>query len=501
MTIETSKAGRRVKARAFVFLLPIAFLAFAFVLLAAPVRAENAEERIKALQEKLAELKAEQARMKGQQIEMKNEATAAAAALPTFSYRPASGLSIESADKSWAIRFRARLQYYSTFWLDDNRAKNGAVQGAIQLRRGRPRFIYYWDDRMYEFDYEVDINNGGSGTGGPWNTQHAEFQVHFDKLNPWFPTLVVGARPTPTLNPQDTNCSSATCGRAERSFGNEAERVTTGTVERGLILRWDDLPVGPGTSWFNVAYGTEDADEFSQLSSAGFKTDRKNVYVGIGAEPFKKVKNDWISGVEVSFGGIFGGTFSDNFSGVRVRTDQIRAQRVTLVRTQDRDGQRQYMTPGLGWKMGPYQLRVAGQFGNSHRDTGQRANDGSSIQTRGWRIMHELWLWSQKGPLTGSTRDGGIMLAPLYQRVDVRAPNAMRDCTTSTSGCQGAYATDAGIGLWYFSSSVRNLNFGIVWDRWSVNKANADVATRIDKGKQGRDVDFNTLTLIMRSDW
>lgn len=501
MAIETDKAGRKVKAKALVFSLPLGLLALVFVLLAGPVWGEGVDERIKSLKEKIAALKAEQAQMKGEQIEMKNEATAAAAVLPTFSYRPASGLSIESADKSWAIRFRARLQYYSTFWLDDNRAKNGAVQGAIQIRRGRPRFIYYWDDRMYEFDYEVNIANGGSGTGGPWETQHAEFLAHFEKVNPWLPRLGVGARPSSTLNPQDTDLSSGTGGRSDRSMGNEGEGITTGTVERGLVLSWEDLPVGLGEFWFNAGYGTEGADEFQQLSNAGFKTDNKNTYVGIGIEPFKKIKNPWLSGMELSFGGIFGGTFSDNFSGVRVRTDQLRAQRVILIRSRDRDGQRQYMTPGFGWKYGPYQLRVAAQIANSHRDTGLRANDGSSIQTRGFRILHELWVWSPKGFMTGSTRDGGIMLAPLYQRVDVRAPNAMRDCAPTGGGCQGAYAVNTGIALWYYLSRVRNLNFGLVWDHWRVNKANADVATRIDKGKQGQDVDFNTITLIMRSDW
>ena len=36
---------------------------------------------------------------------VKKEATAAAAALPSFSYRPGNGVNIEAADKSWGIRF------------------------------------------------------------------------------------------------------------------------------------------------------------------------------------------------------------------------------------------------------------------------------------------------------------------------------------------------------------------------------------------------------------
>ncbi len=58
---------------------------------------EDLDGRIKTIEQELAELKA-------QQVELKKEATAAAEALPTFSYRPGNGLLIESADKGWALR-------------------------------------------------------------------------------------------------------------------------------------------------------------------------------------------------------------------------------------------------------------------------------------------------------------------------------------------------------------------------------------------------------------
>ena len=73
----------------------------AAVAIAAPARSQNVEEEIKSLKEKLAALESTQ-------IELKKEATAAAAAMPTFSYRPGNGLNIEAPDKSWA--FRATLE-------------------------------------------------------------------------------------------------------------------------------------------------------------------------------------------------------------------------------------------------------------------------------------------------------------------------------------------------------------------------------------------------------
>ena len=64
---------------------------------AAPAFAQSVDDKIKSLEQELTQLK-------DQQVEMKKEATAAAAALPTFSYRPGNGLNIEAADKSWGFR-------------------------------------------------------------------------------------------------------------------------------------------------------------------------------------------------------------------------------------------------------------------------------------------------------------------------------------------------------------------------------------------------------------
>ncbi|HXG52598.1 MAG TPA: hypothetical protein VNN77_14475, partial [candidate division Zixibacteria bacterium] len=67
------------KARLFPFSALIALLALSS-LAAAPARAQGVDDRIKALEQELGRLKAEQ-------MELKKEATAAAAALPTFTYR------------------------------------------------------------------------------------------------------------------------------------------------------------------------------------------------------------------------------------------------------------------------------------------------------------------------------------------------------------------------------------------------------------------------------
>ncbi|HUF43566.1 MAG TPA: hypothetical protein VMR20_16550, partial [Verrucomicrobiae bacterium] len=69
----------------------------AVVLAAGTARAQSVDEKIQALEAELTQLK-------DQQIELKKEATAAAAAMPSYSYRPGNGLLIEAADKAWSFR-------------------------------------------------------------------------------------------------------------------------------------------------------------------------------------------------------------------------------------------------------------------------------------------------------------------------------------------------------------------------------------------------------------
>jgi len=78
----------------FSVLAAVAFLLTAMLLIGAPAGAQSVDDKIKAVEQELSSLKS-------QQMELKKEATAAAAALPTFGYRPGNGVNIEAADKSW----------------------------------------------------------------------------------------------------------------------------------------------------------------------------------------------------------------------------------------------------------------------------------------------------------------------------------------------------------------------------------------------------------------
>ena len=96
---------------------------------AAPAFAQSVDDKIKMLEQELTALKT-------QQIELKKEATAAAAALPTFEYRPGNGLNIEAADKSWGVRFTLESHFRYNF--EAGRDQMGRSQGELMGRRFRP---------------------------------------------------------------------------------------------------------------------------------------------------------------------------------------------------------------------------------------------------------------------------------------------------------------------------------------------------------------------------
>src|SRR3989304_407149 len=65
--------------------------------------AGETEDRIRKLEADQQANAEELARLKGEQMELKKEATAAAAKLPEFVYRPGRGLTITAADRSWSF--------------------------------------------------------------------------------------------------------------------------------------------------------------------------------------------------------------------------------------------------------------------------------------------------------------------------------------------------------------------------------------------------------------
>jgi len=134
-------------------------LLLAGLFVSVPAKAQSVDDKIKALEQELTDLKS-------QQIELKKESTAAAAALPSFSYRPGNGADITAADKSWGLRFSMEAHLRTIF--ESGQDAVGRTNGEVMLRRWRPYFFYCIDNCLYEIEMGFDMD--GFGTGNAKNS-------------------------------------------------------------------------------------------------------------------------------------------------------------------------------------------------------------------------------------------------------------------------------------------------------------------------------------------
>src|SRR3989338_11367272 len=143
----------------------------ALVLAVAPAWAQNVDSRIQTLENELTRLKSEQ-------MELKKEGVVAAAAMPTFDYRPGRGLGITAADESWAIRFLYEFNMDMTWLEGQDASRNGDFE--LFGRRNRPYIFYYWDRGLYEFQFGLDMDAGDCSEedGDSTCNQRARFYVH-----------------------------------------------------------------------------------------------------------------------------------------------------------------------------------------------------------------------------------------------------------------------------------------------------------------------------------
>ncbi|MGZ8443158.1 MAG: hypothetical protein ACXWXZ_07150 [Candidatus Binatia bacterium] len=374
--------------------------------------------RINALEEELSQLKE-------QQIELKKEATAAAAAMPSFSYRPGNGMLIEAADKSWSFRhsFEAHMRYNFL----SGRDQVGRSRGELEGRRFRPEFYLCVNNCLWEIDWRLDLD--GFGNNQP--LQRGMISFHAENLHPWMPRVQFGMDTTnsgpASLSRQG---SGGTGAQAEYDLFTANQGFNTGSASSGLGLTWDDRSLSsigiPGRiARLQVgmnAYG--EGGNGTQLN-----TDRKDFHAYGNIQPMSQVKNKWVSGLLFEYGAWF--CNSDNravangCNRMRVR-DNSRGGRQTLFDTGANsvgDGLSVQHGPGLVWNVGPYTLRMMRVWQN-HEDRGTgiggAANGRGRKQGSVFLIGHDLYLWSPKGWFTGSsTTAGSILVGTHFERTDV----------------------------------------------------------------------------------
>lgn len=442
------------------------FTAISFGLVASlaavwPVQAQgDIEEQIKALEaevQKIEPLKDQIERLRFQQLEIKKEATAAAAEMPTFQYRPGRGLTIAAANKSWSFNtsYLVNINMYnhpngkpvvtdgtiqSNATTRPRRAGTGMTSGELFGRRNRLYFNYCWDDCFYELSSAFDMD-----TGDVTGIQNQEFNIHFEQLNPYFPELRMGMEVGGSNGYWRSSSSDATM---ELGLLQSSGVVSSTGRHRGLGLVWNRVPVGSGDVTFETHYIAGDIGVGDNSIS---DSDKMGVMGIFGVRPFSNMKSKWLEGLDVGFAWqirsldgragtvesrarsevCFVGTGNNNCTDphrhdiadeandesdrFRIRS-QDRRGRVTIFDADDiGSGLGTWITPGMRWNIGPYQFRANRGFQSfAGRDDAFRGVGGKSFE-----IANQIFLWSPKGFLTGSTSTAGsLQLGATFERAD-----------------------------------------------------------------------------------
>jgi hypothetical protein len=475
-------------------LLAVCFAISASLLAVLPAFAQNAdiESQIKALEaevQKIEPLKDQIERLRSQQMELKKEATAAAAEMPTFQYRPGRGLTISAADKSWSFNTTARFNIYQynilggkTNWNDNGTERaTGTTFGELFPRRARIYTTYCWSDCFYQFESALD----GETADRAASFRDNEFTVGFNQLNPYLPYFSVGLRRG--AGKTHIGRSSDNDGKMEHSLIFDGFAWGGDGSHAGMGLGWEGIDIGPGEYDLFLNYTTSQQGTWQEF----IQSDRKGIMMYIGGKPFSDMKSKWISGLEIGLG--FQGQSIDRAENqpagegteIRVRNVERRGRqdlfRPGVIAGGANDTQNigagwgQILVPGLKWTVGPYFLRAVwlkSQYQN--RDPGV----GSGIWGRGFTIDNQIFVWSPKGFLTGSqTTPNSIMLSFGFERADMNCGRAC-DASPGTGSFHSQTVLNRETALWYWLQP--SLGVGMWWHYWTT--ANTPYRTQVANG-------------------
>jgi hypothetical protein len=443
----------------------MAFLLTCFILAAVPLRAQDVDEKIRAVERELWQLKQ-------QQMELTREASTAAEALPAFSYRSGNGVMIEAADRAWSVR--TGIEIYLRMLFESGKDEAGRTNGEIMGRRLRPYFVYCINNCLYEIELIVDLD--GFGNGNAKNSTNTGVDsilhrgvVHFNlgNINPWLPTIDLGMDISTSIS-NSRRGSSFTGSQLEYDLLSRNNGFNTGRAGNGIALNWDnkslsDLGIPGRISRLQLAIANvgEGDDGLSSF------TDRKDFVTYFSVQPFSQIKNKWIQGLDFEIGAWF--CNNDPRPGTDNACDRLRIR-------DHGDGGRQelfdtgsgsvgrglaiYITPGLTWTVGPYRLRAMLGFQSFADEGGTRGRK----RGRNFLIGHDLFLWSPNGFFTGSaTTPGSVLVGTHFERNDVSCENVV--LCSSING--GQFHRNRILlrewDLWYFIANRMSVGAGVLW--------------------------------------
>ncbi len=475
------------KRRLVIALMGSAFLGSLLAAMPAVAQNDSIDAQIKALEtevSKIEPLKDQIERLRSQQIELKKDATAAAAALPTFEYRPGRGMTISAADKSWAFNTTYRLNIYnyniiggkSNFSDDGDQVNSGATQFELYPRRNRLYFTYCWADCFIEVETSID----GETAERAASFRDNEIFFHFEQFNPYLPYLSVGLRRG--AGRTHTSRSSDNDGKVEHSIILDGFGWGGDGSHAGIGLGWDEVDLGPGHFWLFANLATSRQGTHQEFVN----DDRKGVMTYVGWQPFSNIKSKWIQGFELGFG--YQGHSQDrpeNMEGaaavqeIRVRNAERRG-RFDLFRPDNGfdqnfgSGWSWVAIPGFRWYIGPYMLRAV-----ALKTKFEGKDDGlGGITGKGWTIDNQIFVWSPKGFFTGSqTTPNSIQVSVGLERGDMEC-GAGCDASPSTGSFHRNTVLNREAALWYW---VRP-SFGLgMWAHWWTS-SNTPVRTQVASG-------------------
>jgi hypothetical protein len=443
------------------------FLLGALIFAVAPVRAQSVDEKIQNLEQELSQLKS-------QQIEMKKDAAAAAAALPSFSYRPGNGMNIEAADKSWGLRASFESHFRMEFLSGD--PHKGRTNAEIMGRRFRPTFFYCINNCLWEIEAGLDLD--GWGTGNAWDKngtkstsilQRGAIHWHAEQLNPWLPSVDFGMDVSTTISSMRQG-SSAIGSQGEYDLLSRKVGPNTGRAGTAIVLNWDNRSLGaigiPGRiSRFQFAVGKISEAEDGRPSF----TDKMGFNTYLGVQPFSQVKNKWIRGLTLEYGVWFcnpdistaNSATATNGNGCSALSLSDHGDSTVSIFSGGSYGKGlfTYMMPGLGWEVGPYRLRVVGGF----MEAADQGGDPGKKRANNFLIGHDLFLWSPKGFLTGNANTtGSILFGTHFER-----NNAACEGTRCPSLNSGQFKSERILirewDLWYFMAPRMSVGVNWLW--------------------------------------
>ncbi len=450
----------------------------ALALAASPVQAADVDARIQALERELAQLK------HNQEAANEERALAAEMKMPAFTYAAGKGLTIAAADNNWSINFGQRLQVYSSLWLGNDNPEAGYQNGVIRIRRFRPHINVTSQQGFYDVKWQFSGNTSVAFNGDAY--------LHFEKTNPWLPTVGYGYNPFFRGNRQQG------AGRTEDSLFINALALG-GSQDGSVVLSWKKLPA-MGISKINhleVAMGLDQQDEYGR--TPGHRTNGRSTAFAFGIQPLAGAKGMGgfdVSSVKYSLGyerlkdlnhgpgNIYGPTTQERVNLVSATLsgygNEICDAAGKCAYTGKAQGNHTYMVHGLGWS--PMKWMSLG-FNYATYEADADSGTADDIEATEIRLASTIWLWGPKsGMMGGSKSEGGIYISPLYTSADIKS----EDAKATNHGLAVVYNVPGG---W--------MQIHGVWDKLGCEGAGCDQASINKVADKAGDDSFDVFTVIV----